>query len=365
MNLIPIVGAVVSFLLAISYWIESIQKEIGKNKNYFQLVFHDSPPIFLFLSVTVLLLHIYCELTNQIHSIPFFYGIHVPSIFLIGPLSYLFFEEMSGETFFKIRFLHFIPSIWCLFLVYSFKPDGYQLSTLTSDHPNLKSFTDWINFLLGFGVVSILIYILMILVRVLRWKLQSKGKIESSFHPFLFLLIYSLFVIVLFVLAQLAFMDLFLPACFAFTLLLVTLLIVRMNFRDYLGHFKAEIRDARYKESRLKGVDIPMVLQRMEELMKLDRLYLNDRLTLTSLAKRLEINTHQLSEILNTKLGCSFRNYINQFRLLEAEKMLLEKREMTILNIIYASGFNSKSSFHKLFQDRYGVSPQIYRSKSK
>ncbi|MCW7493529.1 helix-turn-helix domain-containing protein [Leptospira sp. 2 VSF19] len=99
--------------------------------------------------------------------------------------------------------------------------------------------------------------------------------------------------------------------------------------------------------------------------MNLEQLYLNENLSLAILAKRLDLHTHQLSEILNSHLNSTFRNYVNQFRLQEAARLLLEKPEMSILSVIYASGFNSKSSFHKLFLDRFGHSPQNYRLLSK
>lgn len=379
MNLIPFMGAVVAFLLAVSYWMETIQKGTKKKQtslspnpsidsigNKFPIGFFDRYiTTFLFLSLTILQLHIYAELTKEIGSYLFFYGIHIPCILLLGPLSYLFFEEMSGGEFSRIRFLHFLPSFLSVFYIFPFRPEGFVLPSLDSQTHDHNSYTTSISILLGIGVVSIFCYMLSILIRVLRWKLNSKESIESSFRPFLFLLLYSLLVMVLFVLAQLVFMQIFLVACASLTFLLVVVLLLKMNYREIIFNFKTETRLARYKESRVKGLDILQILKRLDDLMNLEKLYLNEDLSLATLAKRLELDSHQLSEILNSRLGSTFRNYVNQFRLEEATKLLLERPDMTILSIIYASGFNSKSSFHKLFQNRFGDSPQNYRSKSK
>jgi 1-acyl-sn-glycerol-3-phosphate acyltransferase len=69
------------------------------------------------------------------------------------------------------------------------------------------------------------------------------------------------------------------------------------------------------------------------------------RITLQSLSTRLGIQYYQLSQIVNDNLGTSFRSYINQCWLEEARRLLVAKPEMSILDIAFAVGFNSKSAF--------------------
>ncbi|TGL88759.1 AraC family transcriptional regulator [Leptospira congkakensis] len=378
MNLIPFVGAVISFLLAMSSWIETIQKEKDqiqtnepKNRtsgsqtssSILGLLYRFTPA-FLFLTLTILQFHIFGELTRDIYFYPFLYGIHIPCLLLLGPFSYIFFEEISGGDVYEISLYHFLPSLLSLFYLFLFRPQPYFISNSGLETHSHHFDSDSVLILLGIGVVSNLCYMVWFMIRVGRWKSNSKESLESSFGPFLYLLLYSLFVVFLFVLAQLFFMQIFLFACFTLTLLLAFLLILKINYKDFSFKFKIETRMARYKESRVKGVNISLVLQRLDDLMKIDRLYLNDELSLATLAEHLDLNSHQLSEVLNSTLGFTFRNYINQFRLQEAASLLKERPDMAILSIIYASGFNSKSAFHKLFQNRYGVSPQVYRSKT-
>ncbi len=378
MNLIPFTGAVVAFLLAFSSWLETIQREKEKrdktqSKGQFSLRLHSKFQIgllqkyttaFLFLSLAILQLHIYLELTKEITYDSVFYGIHIPALLLVGPLSFIFFEEVSGGEVNSIQLVHFLPSFLSLIYVFLFRPLGNLILIYIFGleiQPDSFYF-DSILILLGISVLSILGYISVFLVRVIRWKFNFKDKIQNTFWPFLYFLLFSLFVVTLFVLAQLFYMPLFLFACFTLTLYLILLLVLKIQHKEFVLKFKLETRLARYLESRVKGVDIIQVMRRLEDLMNLNQLYLNDGLTLASLAKHLDLNSHQLSEILNTKLGITFRNYVNGFRLSEAARLLKEKPETPIISIIYASGFNSKSSFHKLFLERYGVSPQVYRS---
>ncbi|TGM78197.1 AraC family transcriptional regulator [Leptospira mtsangambouensis] len=377
MNLIPFAGAIISCLLAISYWIESKEKNLNTKENQF-LQDHHHPtliqsenrflyryaPSFLFFSLTILQFHIYAEFTNQIPLFPVLYGIHIPCLLLIGPLSYIFFEDMSGGGFKKIRSYHFLPSFISfiyLFVVGLKLFSWSHVDSLVHD-PTYFDHTSIVLFL-GLGVLSIFGYTLTILIRIFRWKFDLNGTIDSSFLPFLYFMSYSLLVVTLFVTAQLFFMEIFFVACAGLTFLLAYVLLLKINHKEFIPNFKKETRLARYQESRIKGVDTALVLQQLEELMSSEKLYLNEDLSLAILAKRLGINTHQLSEILNSKLGCNFRNLINGYRLQESARLLLEQPQMTILSVIYASGFNSKSSFHKLFQNQFGLSPQKYRSK--
>lgn len=378
MNLIPFAGAVVAFLLAISHWIEAVQKGrkrkqtisslglFSLKQNFFGIGYiYLYSSALLFLSLASLQFHIYGELTEGINFFPFLYGIHIPCLFLIGPFSYIYFEEMSGGEFYKIRIFHFLPSVLSLLYIYLMRPVDYQLPPMDLYAKDYNSGFEYsIQLLLSFGVVSIFLYTNSIIIRVLRWKFGSKEKLESSFWPFLWLLIYSLSVVILFVLSQLFFMRMFIVACLGLTSLLVFILLFKMNHRELIPNFQTETSLARYKESRVKGINIPQILKRLDDLMNLEQLYLNEDLSLPILSKRLDLHTHQLSEILNHHLECTFRNYVNQFRLQEAARLLLERPDMTILSVIYASGFNSKSSFHKLFQNRFGLSPQNYRLQS-
>jgi len=52
---------------------------------------------------------------------------------------------------------------------------------------------------------------------------------------------------------------------------------------------------------------------------------------------------------------------INQYRIKEAKKMLIEESERSVLSIAYAVGFNSKSSFYEAFSRFTGKTPVQYR----
>jgi AraC-like DNA-binding protein len=82
-------------------------------------------------------------------------------------------------------------------------------------------------------------------------------------------------------------------------------------------------------------------------------------------SRMLGVTPHQLSRIINDMTGMNFRNYLNSFRVREAQNLLHEKPDMSVIEIAFSIGFNSKSSFNDAFLKTTGVSPRDYRSKTK
>jgi AraC-like DNA-binding protein len=78
-------------------------------------------------------------------------------------------------------------------------------------------------------------------------------------------------------------------------------------------------------------------------------------------AKELKVPKHILSQYLNEKLGKSFSNLINEFRIDKAKELLETEKSLTIESIGYDSGFNSKSTFFTTFKKITGQTPTEYQ----
>jgi AraC-like DNA-binding protein len=113
-----------------------------------------------------------------------------------------------------------------------------------------------------------------------------------------------------------------------------------------------------------RGVDVQRLLAQLAKLIEEEGGYRDPALSLQSLSSRLGIPNHQLSKLLNENMGMNFRGYINRYRLEEAKRLLAEKSGMSILDIAYAVGFNSKSAFNSSFAKELGLSPSDYRKQS-
>jgi AraC-like DNA-binding protein len=106
---------------------------------------------------------------------------------------------------------------------------------------------------------------------------------------------------------------------------------------------------------------------RLYDLLKTQKLYLNDTLSLTELSEEMKISNKKLSELLNRHVNTSFYNLINEYRVNEViERMKIEDSEKyTLLGIAYESGFQSKASFNRIFKQKTGVSPSKFKRELK
>jgi len=94
------------------------------------------------------------------------------------------------------------------------------------------------------------------------------------------------------------------------------------------------------------------------------RYYEDPELNLRSLAEKLEWHTHELSRILNTVLRKSFNDFINEYRVKAVTRKIQDTayEHITLLGIAYESGFNSQSTFTRIFKKMTGKSPLEYKN---
>ncbi len=104
---------------------------------------------------------------------------------------------------------------------------------------------------------------------------------------------------------------------------------------------------------------------KISQLMIEKRLYENPRLTLSDVAKELNITSKTVSSIVNTEFNLNFNDFINQYRI-EAVKNKInngEHKTTTLLGIALDSGFNSKATFNRAFKKSTSLSPKDYIEK--
>ena len=98
-------------------------------------------------------------------------------------------------------------------------------------------------------------------------------------------------------------------------------------------------------------------------LIREEKLYLNDHLSMNDLVKRLHTNKTYLSEVIaNSEYG-SFYQLINTLRIEHACWMLGEDPNLKMEQVALSSGFSSGSAFSQVFKRIKGVSPSEYLHK--
>jgi len=107
--------------------------------------------------------------------------------------------------------------------------------------------------------------------------------------------------------------------------------------------------------------------QTLQKAMLEEKIYKDPHLTLLHLAEQLEAKPHQITQVLNRKLGKSFYDYINEFRVKESIQLMQDPAfsHYTLIAIAYESGFNSKATFNRFFKKMTGKTPNAMRSSLK
>jgi AraC-like DNA-binding protein len=106
------------------------------------------------------------------------------------------------------------------------------------------------------------------------------------------------------------------------------------------------------------------LLASVERLMRAERLYRQERLTVSAVAARLGVADYRLRRAINQGAGArNFNAFLNQFRLEEAKAALLDpaQREVPILTIAFDAGFGSPAPFNRAFKEATGLTPSEYR----
>ena len=93
--------------------------------------------------------------------------------------------------------------------------------------------------------------------------------------------------------------------------------------------------------------------------------FLDASLTLFDLANQLGISKQEFSLLINRDLNQRFFDFINGYRIRLAMDILKDpsKKDLTVLEVLYEVGFNSKSSFNTAFKKLTNYTPTQYRQK--
>ena len=126
------------------------------------------------------------------------------------------------------------------------------------------------------------------------------------------------------------------------------------------------IKDNTKKEEEVVQLDerSKMLSARLLDYMPVEKPYLDEELSLLKLSLLLNISTNQLSQVINQNLNTSFYQFVNSYRVEEVKQKLTNREfdHYSILGIAFESGFNSKSTFNKIFKEETGMTPSQYKS---
>jgi transcriptional regulator GlxA family with amidase domain len=138
----------------------------------------------------------------------------------------------------------------------------------------------------------------------------------------------------------------------------------------HYGQDKRETRKRSRQKNKKRDLSIPSSIDaaglesRLKHVLEDEHIFLRDELTLANLAHEIGIEPHHLSRFLNIHLHTTFHDLVNSYRVNETKAMLVNNPDTSILEIAFATGFNSKASFNRIFKKMTGSTPKQFRSKT-
>ena len=114
----------------------------------------------------------------------------------------------------------------------------------------------------------------------------------------------------------------------------------------------------RYERSGLDAAQCSHVAAELIRIMAGEKLYTDSRFDLLALSQRSGWSMNYISQALNQGLDRNFFEFVNSFRVADAERCLTDPDERrSILDIALACGFGSKSTFNAVFKRMSGMTP--------
>jgi AraC-like DNA-binding protein len=285
---------------------------------------------------------------------------NMPVILLLGPSIYFYMLSLTQDkiVLHKKDLLHFIPPvITVVSTVFIIIFESMEADYIRYRNMNLHSLLSYVNIII---IGSMLAYFFVSIGSVFRG--IKKGNPVHHWILIFLTLVFSGLIIGIFgivvILTQLMVMAIVINI---FTsIIILGIFLFSQRYPYILQHGTVTVNKKKSK-SRLSKIDLRELDKQLDILMKEEKFFCDEDLTLKRLSDALEVTPHQLSEYLNEYHNKNFNSYINTYRINEAKELLLTELNRNALSIAYASGFNSYSAFHSFFKKETGLSPADFR----
>jgi AraC-like DNA-binding protein len=135
---------------------------------------------------------------------------------------------------------------------------------------------------------------------------------------------------------------------------------------DLFGQAQRSVAKPESDAPSLQGEDARLAAT-LDQLMRKDRLYRDERLSVSSLALKLKLPEHRLRRMINQQLGHrNFKAFVNRWRLAEAKTALVDPAQSAtpISTIALDAGFGSLGPFNRAFKAHTGLTPTEYRARA-
>ncbi len=373
-NLLKILFFILCFqFLFVSFFLFQNKKGIALSNKILAIVF---------LMISIAILNLYVLVFQVIVKIPHLLLIDDTFMFAYGPLLYIFTQSVlfKGYQLKKKHIVHFLPFLISVCVII-----GIIIFETTA---SVFHVTDQIrrqNIPLNFRIIE-----LTILGHIFYYLFKSKleiskfiGKVMDIYSTFnqdnfkLLRFMLNSFII----LFSLSLLHSLLPFIGIKNGLLITLLLMILFMFYFINaillkflnqsskerHLLPETslsKKEKYAGSKLSDADLKIFMDKLWGHVTAEQRFLDSRLTINDLSDELDIPSKILSQVINEGYSCNFFDFINKLRVNTAKRIFTNQSDnkLTIQEVMYDSGFNSKSSFNTAFKKFTNLTPTQFRN---
>lgn len=321
----------------------------------------------LILALALWLIDQFMRISGIYNTAPKFYFTPLFYSLAFGPLIWFYVRSLINSDFrLHLRdFLHFIPVFVQSVLYWSLTFLPYQAKYWFWENVH-KPYTYRLEF--DATWVSLAIYVLFSLRLVRRyqhWLGDNYSETSLIRLNWLRVLLVVLIILCFQLFAELILRDFFgIYFRYDYSVQLLGLFVLMLGVGGLRQHSLGGIA---YQEPQLEDyVDPfepdPLITKKILMAMEQDKLYLNPTLSLNEFSSKLGLPARLVSKHINAGIGTSFNEFVNRYRVADVKRRL-EKgdlKKFTLLSIAMESGFNSKTSFNRIFKEMEGIAPSKF-----
>ncbi len=327
--------------------------------------------------LVVLLIILSFSILHSVFIIPYFHHFHQttfriqePFIMLVIPFIWLYVKKLNEPLFhFRIKHLvHFVPFVVVMlfsltYIIHRSEVDG---STLFYSHTIVLNVVLYVVALCQY--IFYLFYILRLIRNFKAKALEELSNTEYIDPAWLRIFLFTFLAVFLLLIGMMViaihrlntnYFNTIVSVVFAFAVYIL----------GYKGLFQQTMLPANAEPQKKKvtpeiKVD-EQLLNKLLDFMNRQKPWHDPELTLTSLARQVEISRNLLSELINSGTGGNFYDFVNKYRVEEIKQLMANPKfkDFTLLAIALEAGFSSKSTFNSIFKKFTGITPSTYRNR--
>ncbi len=284
-------------------------------------------------------------------SLVWFIQIGLIACALIGPFLYLYIYASTSEN---------KQNKWGW--IWHVLPVTAVLILLFNVYPYERQSTAW-GIIIGKGIYTQwLIYVVLSIYLLKETVLKVFNKEEKLSKKELWLLNLTFGVALIWIAYKTSWYTSYIVGALSFSFVFyISCLLWILNKKNSVLFFEELIK---YNNKTITDTEAHDISEKLDALFEEKALFKNSNLKLNDLANEIEVTSHQLSQFLNNNLNKTFNQFINEFRIKEAKKLIENNHQFTLEAIGYEAGFSSKSTFYAAFKKIIGTTPAEYKKQA-